>query len=241
MSIRVNVIYGKVPILLIAPHGPSDINTAIIAEVAANQLNCSAVINQGFERGETVDSEADIADCNRVDHCLEDVVRSEYLTPILKVRNSFHKINNNMVIDWDDKKLLICHIHGAGDIVHKEAGEDVGVIVGYGLGKEKDSLTCKTWRKNAFVECWRNTTLFGEAYEGAASGRYAGRSSNNMNQYFRKHLLDRQIESLQLEFPHSMRKDPLTASITGSTLAFALEEMRRYNELSQINIDHKFI
>ena len=73
MRERVNVIYGKQPILIVAPHGPDDSRTDILASAAAKTCHAFAVINQGFERGEIVDTDNDIADCNRVDHCNSEV------------------------------------------------------------------------------------------------------------------------------------------------------------------------
>lgn len=234
MRERVNVIYGKKPLLIVAPHGPDDTNTAIIALQAAKSCEANAVINQGFERGEIVDVDKDIADCNRVDHCQSEVVTDEFLKPILKIKNQVtKKFKNTGWYDEEPKdRLLIVFVHGAGDIVHTEAGELIDVIVGYGLGKSKDSITCRSWRKNLFVDLWRSISA-GEVYEGAGDGRYAGRSSNNMNQYFRKHELDRQVESLQLEFPFSTRKTEMDATVTGKTLALVLRDMLRYIEYNE--------
>lgn len=222
-NIRVNVIIGKRPILLVAPHGPDDTNTALIAEMAAAYAKTHAVVNHGFDRGEHVDVDKDIADCNRVDHCLSEIVCDEFLKPILKIKNNVTKNSN----------LLIVYIHGAGDIVHTEANERIDVIVGYGLGNNKDSLTCNAWKKNLFVDKWRGYSNEGEVYEGSGAGRYAGRSSNNMNQYFRKHELNRQVQSLQLEFPFSMRNTKDRAMQTSTLLSLVLIEMMNYESYDQ--------
>lgn len=226
MRERVNVIHGKHPILLVAPHGPDDTNTALIAEMTAANVQAYAVVNHGFDRGEEVDVNNDIADCNRIDHCMSEVVYDEFLKPILKIKDKITKKSNGLLDD--PKHLFILYIHGAGDIVHKEANEPVDVIVGYGLGKEKDSITCKAWRKNLFVDLWRNYSNDGEVYEGSGAGRYAGRSSNNMNQYFRKHELNRQVQSLQLEFPFSMRNTESRATITAMMLGLVLKDILKY-------------
>lgn len=220
MRERVNVILGKKPVLFVAPHGPDDTNTALIAEKAANLINGYAVINQGFERNDEVDVDNDLADCNRVDHCLSEVVMDEFLRPIIKIRNHSTKYGIN---PESDKSLLVIYVHGAGNLVHVEANEPVDVIIGYGLGKEKDSLTCKAWKKNFLVDSWRNISNTGEVYEGAGDGRYAGRSANNMNQYFRKHIMDKNVDSLQLEFPFSLRKTKEAAAYTASLLATTID------------------
>lgn len=227
MRERVNVIIGKQPMLLVAPHGPSDANTALIAEMTAANLKSYAVVNHGFDRGEHVDVDKDIADCNRVDHCLSEVVYDEFLKPILKIKDKVlnGKIDPRMS---GNNQLLIVYIHGAGDIVHTEANERIDVIVGYGLGNNKDSLTCSAWKKNLFVDKWRSYSNEGEVYEGSGAGRYAGRSSNNMNQYFRKHELNRQVHSLQLEFPFSMRNTEERVIHTSTLLNLVLKEMMNY-------------
>jgi len=230
MRERVNIIHGSQPILLVAPHGPSDSNTSLITEMTAASTNAYAVINQGFERGENVDPDNDVADCNRVDHCQSEIVFDEFLKPLIKIKDKitkrrFSTPNVPMVFK---KKLLVVYVHGAGDIVHKEANEPVDVIVGYGLGNNKDSLTCKLSTKNLFINTWRDfNDNGGEVYEGSGSGRYAGRSSNNMNQYFKQHELDHQVESIQLEFPYSMRKTESLATVTAMMLSLVLNEMMK--------------
>lgn len=230
MNTRIETIYGKNPVLFLAPHGISDINTALLTETVANYIDGFAVINQGFNRGDEVDVTNDIADCNRVDHCKSDVVYEEYLKPILKIRNRITKKDN----------LLVIHVHGVSDNIHKEANEQVDVVVGYGLGKSKDSLTCKTWKKNLFIDTWRNHSVVGEIYEGAGNGRYAGRSTNNMNQYFRKHDLDNRVDSLQLEFPYSMRKNNAKVTLTAEMLGKVIMEVIMASSYSNTPIS-KFI
>ncbi len=221
MRERVNVIKGKNPILLVVPHGADDMNTNIIGQKAAELCDCNAVINQGFDRADKVDPDNDMADCNRVDHAESDIVYDEFLKPILKIKEHFvgqHPVTYNDEDEAPSSMLTILHIHGAGDIVHKEAGKHVDVIIGYGLGKESHSFTCKKWRRNVFIDAWRKTKSNG-IYEGQGGGKYAGRSSNNMNQYFRKHELDRAVESMQLEFPYSERRTEDDAEETALSLA----------------------
>lgn len=243
MRERVNVIYGKHPILLVVPHGADDINTALIGLKAAEMCDCYAVINQGFDRADVVDPDDDQADCNRVDHAASEVVFDEFLKPILKIKNKV-LANNENVDEGDEQHLTILHIHGAGDIVHKEAGEKISVIVGYGLGKESHSFTCKKWRRNLFISSW--IKVKGKnIYEGTGGGKYAGRSSNNMNQYFRKHEHERCVESMQLEFPYSERKTEDDAEEAALTLAkvitLYLKHPYETDELVSMAIAQKFI
>lgn len=218
-NIRVDVIYGKKPIILVAPHGSDDMHTALITETVAKKLDANAVINYGFERGETPDPDNDIADCNRIDHCQSPIVYEEFLKPLIKIKSII-----DSTFRMKEEQTLVLFIHGCGDIVHKETGENVGVIVGYGLGGKKDSITCRNWRKNAFVEFWRRNCKGHEVYEGSGSGRYAGRSSNNMNQYFKRYE-NISADSLQLEFPLSFRSHPHLAS---NLIAITIEDMWSY-------------
>jgi hypothetical protein len=236
MRERVSTIIGKKPVILVAPHGSDDTNTALLTEAAAKKLDCFAVINQGFERAEYVDVEKDIADCNKINHCKEEVVFDEFLKPIIKFKEKLiqrifkshiTKLQNMQDFSVTDS-LHIFYVHGCGDIVHKEANESVGVIIGYGLGNKKDSLTCDLWRKNLFVDLWNKYTDAGCAFQGKCGGKYAGRDSNNLNQYFRKHEIDLNVQSMQLEFPFSKRKTEEDAKRTGKCLALCLESYFQY-------------
>jgi hypothetical protein len=114
------------------------------------------------------------------------------------------------------------YIHGCGDHVHKEVGERVEVIVGYGKGIHYDSLTCGIREKSTLIAEWRELVT-GEVYEGKGGGRYAGRDVNNMNQYFRKHMPSPFVHSMQLEFPFIRRADEQTAKQTGELFGKILE------------------
>lgn len=230
MRERVYLQYGKNPIIFVAPHGADDTHTISIAKEAANITDGFAVINQGFERSDQVDSDEDQANCNRVDHLQDPVVHSEFLKPLLK----FQEMARKKIVGTNDfwggnvsKRVMIYHIHGAGNSVHSQAGERVEVIVGYGLGKKKDSLTCTPWRVALFVEGYRRVADQGEVFEAGGGSPYAGRSSNNLNQYFRKHYNDALTDSLQLEFPFSTRKSTRAAKLTAAKLAaVALEQLK---------------
>ncbi len=238
MRERVFLRIGKKPIILVAPHACDDSNTATIAIKAAEKIDAFAVVNQGFERATAVNVAEDKADCNRVDHIQQPVVEDEFLKPILKfVKASTAKLFQlpstwNYGPYWNrpagsNDHVLIVLVHGAGDIVHKLAKEPVEVIVGYGLGNVKDSLSCEKWRKDLFVEQYRRVATEGDVFEASGGSNYAGRAANNLNQYFRKHRNDPMVESMQLEFPFSVRKDQHKAELTAAKLAVVLSKMSR--------------
>jgi hypothetical protein len=252
MKERVSTIVGQRPIILVAPHGADDTNTDILTELTAKTINCYAVINRGFERADSVDVNKDKADCNKITHCKQDVVFEEFLKPILKFKDRIiqksilaNRSSNNFYgnIPLTDPVSLF-FIHGCGDIVHKEAGEKVALIVGYGRGTKKDSFSCDLWRKNLFVDFYRHfsfnkmhnqiTKDLGDVYEGRGGSRYAGRDSDNLNQYFRKHEMDTDVHSMQLEFPYSFRNSIEAVSETASLLANVLE---KYNTFQNYKIE----
>lgn len=234
MRERVYVRIGTTPVMLTATHGADDINTALIAETAAEVLDAHAIINRGFERAETVDTSKDQADCNRIDHLNDPVVYDEFLLPLKKFSDrelvTRWTSSSQRRLDGDIHDPLVLHIHGAGNIVHKKANAKVMAILGYGLGIQKDSITCSGWVKDCFRD---HMQFFGEhgclVCEGGRGSKYAGRNSNNLNQYFRKHLKRSYVDSLQIEIPYSERKTELDAKTIGATIALAVKKIWQHD------------
>ena len=136
---RVSVIEGSIPVIVVAPHGfhGDDENTDLIAETIASTIDAYAVINRGWERGDTVDSFKDWADCNNVYHCKEDVVREEFLEPIIRFKNKILK---------KEQLAYIFYIHGMGNR-HRAVAKDpyLDAVLGYGAGKP-NSFSCDIWQ-----------------------------------------------------------------------------------------------
>lgn len=247
MRERVSVIKGRTPILLVAPHGGDDINTALLAEIAAKDLNCSAVINRGFERADTVDVDKDQANCNRIDHIKQSVVYEEFLQPIQKIVDKQVAKNYNAVVysytinaNFEDEEiypmaLFIAYIHGCGNLIHKQAGKAVEVVMGYGLGIKTDSLTCEEWRLNFLVHQYQTHGYFGgdSVFVGGGGSKFAGRDSNNLNQYYRKHQREQTVNSVQFEFPYSTRQNEIETEKTALNLAFVLKSMLLVNSFDK--------
>jgi len=222
---RVRNISGQSPIIIVAPHGyeGDDERTALISEEIANKLNAFAVINLGWERCNKVDFMQDKADCNNVIHCLEDVVREEFLEPIVRYKSKIlakHSMVN------------IFYIHGMSN-KHRKISNDpkLDIVVGYGAG-HPNSFSCEDWKKNLFIYLLERNGI--NAYEGASGGYMSGWNKNNMNQLFRKWYYERNVQSMQIEIIHELRKTNGAAKYTAGLLAELIDETVKAKSFSQV-------
>jgi hypothetical protein len=213
---RVSIISGHLPIIIIAPHGfnGDDEHTSIVAEHTANAIGAYAVINRGWERGENVDYMLDKADCNDANHCHEDVVKEEFLEPILRYKNKIlqhHSIAH------------IYYIHGMSNKHRKITGDpNLDMVIGYGAGSP-DSHTCSIWRKDLLCHLLNEAGV--HTWEGKKGGPMSGWARANMNQLFRKWYNEPQVQSMQIEIIHELRETPDAAIITAEYLATAVKDM----------------
>lgn len=222
---RVSIISGKLPILVVAPHGfeGNDEKTAVIAEYIANTIGAYAVINRGWERDDVVDYMKDKADCNNVTHCHEDVVREEVLEPIVRYKN---RILQSFPFAY------LFYIHGMSDKHKKICGdENMDIVIGYGAGSP-NSFTCENWRKDLFVHLLTESGL--HTYEGSKGGPMSGWARSNMNQLFRKWYAEPQVQSMQIEITHSLREENDIAMITGEYLGAAMEDLLKAKGFSTV-------
>jgi len=210
---RTSIIKGTTPVLLVAPHGPDDQNTALLVEMVAENFGAYAVINRGWRRSSGVDQLKDLANCNNIKHLHEDVVREEFLVPIFRCRAEIARKYTN--------KMFMFVIHGCkNNIIHDTKDEILDMIVGYGAGLPP-SYSCRLKSKNLFIKCLQEEG-FG-VYEGAAGGMYAGKSKNNLNQLFVKWRPDQEVESMQLEIVHELRMDKSMTALTADGIMAALD------------------
>lgn len=226
---RTSVIQGSAPVLLVAPHGPNDENTAELTEMVARRIGAFAVINRGWIRSTRVDHLKDLANCNDVRHLFEDVVREEFLTPILRC---VKKINGKQ-----NSKALILIIHGCKDHSGNDPEHELlDIILGYGAGNPP-FYSCRTRTKNAMIRCLQDEG-FG-VYEGAAGGLYAGRAKNNLNQLFVRWMPNNAVESMQIEIVRELREDMSMLELTGDGLVSALDAfmlMDHSEEIGEISV-----
>lgn len=214
---RVSIISGKLPIIFVAPHGydGNDENTGLMAEYMAESIDAYAVINRGWERDDKVDYFNDKADCNNVLHCHEDVVREEFLNPIIRYKNKILKKHDN---------VFIYYIHGMANKHRVVANNmDLDVVVGYGAGTP-NSFSCELKYKDLLCHMF-NEQLGITTYEGRKGGVMSGWGRNNMNQLFRKWYFDSAVQSMQLEIIYELRNSKDLAALTAEYLATTVKEM----------------
>jgi hypothetical protein len=212
---RVSIISGKLPIIVVAPHGyeGNDENTAYITEKIAQTINAYAVINRGWERDDSVDYMKDKADCNNVNHCYEDVVKEEFLDPILRFKNRILK-------DQRFDRAYIFYIHGMGNKHRKISGDDnLDIVIGHGAGSP-NSFTCENWEKDALSHFLSESGV--TVYEGKKGGPMSGWARNNMNQLFRKWHPIKQVKSMQIEIVYELRNSKEKCNTTAYNLANAM-------------------
>ena len=179
----IKIINGNTGILLIAPHGRAkrpryDINTDKLTYRIAERLKCAAIVNDIFKR---------------TDIDFNDIVEA-----------SFHKTfipAIRKVVDAPDRTLVIW-VHGIGDdnlkteIDEMCLKKNVQCLIGYGQPykptamKETIEDLIRRFKANSII-----------AHPARAGSNYGGKSSQNMNQWFRlKGYRLTDVQSVQLEF-----------------------------------------
>lgn len=221
---RTSVIQGSNPVLLVAPHGFDDDNTAEITEMVARNFGAFAVINRGWRRSSHVDQFRDLANCNDVRHLHEDVVKEEFLLPILRCTARIKKSYEG--------RAYVFIIHGCKDYVRQASDDELlDIVVGYGLGNPPFH-SCRTRTKNAFIRCLQDEG-FGVC-EGAPGGLYAGRAKNNLNQFFVRWMPDTKVESMQLEIVQELRIDRDMLHLTAEGLVTALDAFMLVDDSDEV-------
>lgn len=238
MRERVLITKGKRKVILVAPHGAEDKNTGVLVEKAAKSLNCHAVINYGFTKSDYVDVENDLADCSSINHIKQPVIYDEFLKPIIKIKDKIHQ-SAILKNDWKESEVLVFYINSCEEI---PSIPFITMIVGYGIGTNKDSITCNSQKRNMFIA--KSRKIFGdfglgEIYEG--KNRFSGRNTNHINQYFVKHQNDISVDSLLITFPIDVINSENKSIAIGILLAHAIEETIKNDDIHYNSIDHFFL
>lgn len=212
---RVSLIYGENPILIVVPHGADHENLAKAGEMLAQDVGGFAVINRGWVRSQRVDHESDLANCNDIRHLREDVVREEFLNPVLRMASRIKK-------KYSESALMIVLLPCSEDAKSVADGEMLDLVVGYGSGNPP-SYSCGARTKNAMIHFLQEEG-FG-VYEGAAGSKYSGKAKNSLNQLFvRSHEAD--VESIQLAVVDDMISDDPMIAMTVEGLVSAIDSLR---------------
>ena len=217
MSERVSLFEGTTPVLIIAPHGPDDTRTTYVAEGMISSLGCYGVINRGWRRARTYDYDKEHADCNNIEHIHKDVVKDEFLRPILVYHNRIRKKH---------PLLHVFTVHGIGKRARKLARDPMlDVIVGYGAG-QPHAHTCELWRKNLFIHTLQKTAGL-TVYDTEPRSPYAARNKNNLNQLFNMGYWypDSGTVSMQIEVIHDLREDNNIAKLTGEFMGDSVKKL----------------
>jgi hypothetical protein len=187
-SIRVEIQEGSEPIILIAPHCEEQLSS--LTKKIAHLIDASFVINHGWERCSYVDYLADKANCNNIDHLMEDVVKEEFLDPIIDYALNYR--HKNFI------NIYVMILHGMDAL-----DSDPDIVLGTGGNRP----SCDIWRRDVFAEALMNKGF--DVAEGKQKGKYAGWSKKNLNQLFKQDTNiwhnDKQIHSFQLEIKKAWR------------------------------------
>lgn len=211
---RVQTRTGRLPVVVVVPHGhpEDDVNTDLVGDVLATDLNASAVINTGWRRATTPATSSGLANLNDLRQCRQQPMRREFLDPLLGLVQSITERFN---------RCHVIHVHGMADLVREKTGSAVDLVLGYGAGNPP-SYSCDLTYKDALV-----TRLTGEGlvvFQGKPGGAYAAWRADNLNQLFRHHRPDLRVQSVQLEIVNALRRTTDDAVRTGLRLAKALDK-----------------
>lgn len=144
MSSRVNY-FKKTkinnPVVIVAPYGKTHLNTHLICETIVNSLNCSGIINYGWEPDLNFNYFKDKADCFNLKHIQEDVIKQEFYNPILE---SYYSLIQNNKIPFI---FIISEI--SNSVLKKYNNKNLELLISSGSYKNK---TCNDFYKFIFME-----------------------------------------------------------------------------------------
>lgn len=224
------------PAIIIAPHGNDDTNTDLLTETIQNELQITSIINYGWERANYYDYYKDKANCNSIAHIQEDVIKQEFLDPIIASYN--YNLNCGLL-----PALFI--IHGVHDSIRKEPNaNNLDLIIGTGYGRKK---SCDDWSKHFFCKILSSHKF--KVFLGKENGKYAGNSNDNLNQilnYYGNEYLINQRCSFQIEIVKSLRSTKQKTIESAKRLADSINDFMAIkndvlNQFSIMSIEYPTI
>lgn len=210
---RVTIREGNTPVLIIAPHGANDKNTDYIAEYMAERFDFYSVINWGWEKASIVDCFKDKGDCNNLEHCHEDVLYDEFLSPILRYKARILQRH---------RRCYQFILHGVGDDIRKKAKDPtLDLLVGCGDMSENQTHTCPMWFRDVFIYLAESSGM--QTYH--AKTNYSGKRKNNLNQIWKRWYPDANVYSLQVEIVLNARRSKDEAQIYAEFLGEVINKL----------------
>lgn len=220
---RITLIQGLKPYLIVAPHGggPTDLRTALIAEIIANYTDAFAVINTGWIRpwkgqgegsAKNIPTKPDIANgianLNDIRQARKNPAKQEFLKPLDNYKN---------FILTKYKQVYIFLIHGMDDMIRNYNGIDI--VIGYGAG-DPPRHSCPLTFKDRFISCLAMEQF--KPAQGKSKGRLSAWGSNNLNQLYAN---ENRVTSVQVEIGLTIRQDDQIAKTTALRLSHAISNM----------------
>lgn len=214
---RVNLQRGKRPIIVVAPHGyhSDDLNTEIITDVIASELQAYSIINTGWRRSSSVNVKMSEANLNSLTHCNVKDCYNEFLHPLLFFKDECIKLRS---------KAFVFYIHGMSNKIRHKTKDKVDLVLGFGQG-DPPSYTCSSTYKNALVTRFREENF--NVYQAKSGGRFAAWNKDNLAQLWRKHFLDDRVMGVQIEIANIIRNDPKEAIHTALRMTRAIDKLMR--------------
>ena len=209
---RVSIIGGSNRILFVAPRGGDDGKIAATSTSLAQGLESFAVVNQGWVLGSRVDAISGVANCNDIRHIHEDVVREEFLLPILR---STSRIKKSL---GETPLVVVLQSHCGVDTADFNDEEALDMLLGCG-SNAPSRQSCRTGTKNMLTRFLQDEGF--SVYECMEGSRFSGRSKNNLNQLFKRWFKDPSVESVQLTIDRDLISDEEMISMTVDGLVAA--------------------
>jgi hypothetical protein len=225
MAERVSLIHGNEPIIIVAPHACNEPYMNIIAEEMAKRSNAYALINNGFKVADDVDVMRDLADCNRIEHIREDVVREEFLDPLLATKRALARKH---------ARIIVLSLYGLDSQVEQRSGHNIDVVLGYGQAVVNNSYTCPLWMIDMFINEWESHGWTSSSvYCGKPGGSLSARSIHHLPQLFQKTYPDNHVQVMQILISERFRHDRGGAAFCGVVLANVIEEIAQVDFYSE--------
>jgi hypothetical protein len=217
MKERVSLLHGSQPIIIVSPYAADEAFMGVIAEEMAKRLNAYALINNGFKKSDDVNVLQDQANLDRIEHVYEDVVKEEFLDPLMSAKRRLMKKH---------LQVFVFYLYGFDSEVEEKTGNDIDIILGYGQAVVSNSYLCPVWWISKFIDSWdSHSWTSGDVYCGKPGGPFTARSIHRLPQIFRKVSPDPDVQSLQIFVSDKFRHSHPDAAFCGVLLANIIEEI----------------